>query len=107
MQKCVQDELNLLQKIIVKTVPVDKIYLFGAFADGKYHDDEDINLCVLIPDYVNMREIDVIRQIRQAIRDQKTMPVELVVSKKNVFNMRKLLPGIEQQISQEGKVLYG
>lgn len=107
MNKQIQDELNVLKDIIVKTLPVEKIYLFGSYSDGKSHADSDINLCVLIPDYLNIREIDAIKQIRKAIRDKKTMPVEVIVSKKNMFNMRKLTPGIEQQIAQEGKVLYG
>jgi predicted nucleotidyltransferase len=34
MDKAVQDEIDKLTRIIVDTVPVEKIYLFGSYAYG-------------------------------------------------------------------------
>lgn len=45
--------------------------------------------------------------INKAIRDKKTIPVDVIVRKKNKFNQRKYIPSIERQIAQEGMVLYG
>jgi len=47
------------------------------------------------------------RLIRKAIRDKKTMPVDIVVSKENKFNQRKSSITIERQIEQDGILLYG
>ena len=53
------------------------------------------------------RKIDAIRLIRKAIRGQKTIPVDLLVSKKHKLDQGKMAPTIERQTVQEGIVLYG
>jgi len=107
MEKRIQNELNIIRDIIIKTVPVEKIFLFGSYADGKPHADSDLDLYVVISDNVNIREIDAMRLIRKAIRDIKTMPVDIIVGKKDKFNQLKLTPSIERQIVREGMTLYG
>jgi hypothetical protein len=42
-----------------------------------------------------------------SIREIKTRPVDILVCKKNNFNVRKNIPSLESQIAQEGRVLYG
>lgn len=107
MEKRIQDELNILKDIILETVPVEQIFLFGSYAGGTPHVDSDLDLYVVMSDNVNIREIDVMRLIRKAIRDRKTMSVDVIVGKKDKFNQLKSIPGIERQIMREGMVLYG
>jgi predicted nucleotidyltransferase len=107
MEKRIQDELNILKDIIVETVPVEQIFLFGSYANGTPHVDSDLDLFVVMPENADIREIDAMRLIHKAIRDKKTMPVDVIVSKKDKFNQRKSTPTIERQIAQEGVVLYG
>jgi predicted nucleotidyltransferase len=42
MEKRIQDELNILKDIIVNTVPVEQIFLFGSYANGTPHADSDL-----------------------------------------------------------------
>ena len=107
MEKRIQDELNILKDIIVETIPVEQIFLFGSYASGRPNTDSDLDIYVVMSEKANIREIDAMRLIRKAIRDKKTMPVDVVVSKENKFNRCKSAPTIEQQIVQEGIVLYG
>ena len=107
MEKRIQDELNILIGIIVDTVPVEQIFLFGSFAGGTPSVDSDLDIYVVIPEETDIREIDAMKLIRKAIRSIKTMPVDVIVSKENKFNQRKSVPSIERQIVQEGIVLYG
>jgi predicted nucleotidyltransferase len=107
MEKRIQDELNILKDIIIDTVPVEQIFLFGSYADGTPHAESDLDLYVVISDNVNIREIDAMRLIHKAIRDKKTMPVDVMVGKKDKFNQLKSTPSIERQIAMEGMVLYG
>lgn len=107
MEKRIRDELNILTDIIVNTVPVEQIFLFGSYANGMPHADSDLDIYVVMAENANIREIDAMRLIHKAIRDKKTMPVDVVVSKKDKFNRRKSTPTIERQIAQEGMVLYG
>src|SRR5690554_1116859 len=107
MEKRIQDELTTLVDIIVNTVPVEQIYLFGSYASGTPHNDSDLDIFVVMPEDSDIREIDAMKIIHKAIRDKKTMPVDVIVSKKDRFNQRKTAPTIERQIAQEGMVLYG
>ena len=107
MEKRVRDELNNLKDIIIKTIPVGKIFLFGSYAGGKPNIDSDLDIYVVMSDNAKIKEIDAMRLIRKAIRDKKTMPVDIVVSKENKFNQRKSSITIERQIEQDGILLYG
>ncbi|MBM7583327.1 putative nucleotidyltransferase [Caldicoprobacter guelmensis] len=107
MEKRIHDELNILKDIIINTVPVEQIFLFGSYANGVPHEDSDLDIYVVMPEDAKIREIDAMRLIYRAIRDKKTMPVDIIVSKKNKFDERKSTPSIERQIAREGVVLYG
>lgn len=107
LKKRIQDELNALKDIIIDTVPVEQIILFGSYANGRPHTDSDLDIYVVISENADVRELDVMKLIYRAIRDKKTMPVDVVVSKENKFNKRKSAPTLERQIVQEGVVLYG
>lgn len=107
MEKKIQDELKMLIDIIIANVPVEQIFLFGSYAYGTPHADSDLDIFVVIKEDADIREIDAMKLIYKVIRDKKTMPVDIIVSKKNKFNQRKYTPSIERHIAQEGMVLYG
>ena len=107
MEKRIRNELNILKDIILKTIPVRRMFLFGSHAGGKPRIDSDLDIYIIMPDYAKIREIDAMRLIRKAIRDKKTMPVDIVVSKEGSFNKRKSLITIERQIEKDGILLYG
>jgi predicted nucleotidyltransferase len=107
MEKRIRDELNTIKDIIIKTIPVGRIFLFGSYADGKPNIDSDLDIYVVMSDNAKIKEIDAMRLIRKAIRDKKTMPVDIVVSRENKFNQRKSSITIERQIEQDGILLYG
>lgn len=86
---------------------MEQIFLFGSYVYGEQHTDSDLDIYVVMDENTKIREIDAIRLIRKAIRDKKTMPVDVVVRKKNKFNQLKYTPSIERQIAQEGVMLYG
>lgn len=105
MERKIQDELDTLKGIIIDTIPVEQMFLFGSYANGTLHADSDLDIYVVMSEDSDIREIDAIRLIHRAIRNSKTMSVDVVVSKQNKFNQRKAEPTIERQIVQEGIVL--
>jgi predicted nucleotidyltransferase len=107
VEQRIRDELNILRDTIVKSVPVERIYLFGSYASGTPHPDSDLDLYVIMPEDAGIREIDAMKIIRRAIRDKKTVPVDVVVGKRRRFDLRMAAPTIERQIASEGVVLYG
>ncbi|GAB6391060.1 MAG: nucleotidyltransferase domain-containing protein [Treponematales bacterium] len=107
MGAAVQTELATLKEVILNTVPVERIILFGSYAYGTPRKDSDLDLYVVLKDGVEMREIDAMLIIGRAISRKKTMPVDVLVAKSAYWAERKTLPTIERKIAREGKVLYG
>ncbi|GHV45059.1 hypothetical protein AGMMS49546_30080 [Spirochaetia bacterium] len=107
MQAAVQAELNMLKDIIVKTVPVEQILLFGSYAYGTPHKDSDLDLYVVLKDDAGIRDIDASIEIYGAISEKKTMPVDIVVTKQHRYLARKNSATIEHEIADKGIVLYG
>jgi predicted nucleotidyltransferase len=107
MEAAVQAELDMLKDIIVQTVPVEQIILFGSYAYGTPHKDSDLDLYVVLKDDFQMRNIDASLEIYHAIGRKKTMPVDIVVNKSSAFLHRKNNPTLEREIASEGIVLYG
>jgi predicted nucleotidyltransferase len=106
MDQQVRQELSILTDIITKTVPVEQIYLFGSYANGTPRKDSDLDLYVVAKDSVTDC-VEASVAIRKAIRDKKTMPVDIVVDRQSTFQRRKTAPTIERVIAREGLVLYG
>lgn len=107
MKKRIRDELDTLKDVIIKTIPVGKIFLFGSYANGKPNADSDLDIYVVMSDKSKIKEIDAMKLIRRAIRDKKTMPVDIMVGKEKKFNRRKSSITIEHQIEQDGILIYG
>lgn len=63
MEKRILDELNTLKDIIVNTVPVEQIILFGSYANGTPHADSDLDIYVVMSENANIREIDAMKLI--------------------------------------------
>jgi len=100
-------ELDILKDIIVDTVPVEQIYLFGSYANGIPHKDSDLDLYVVLNDNIQMRLIDAVTKIRLAIGRKKTMPVDIIANTFSRYNERAQGPTIERTISREGIKIYG
>jgi len=106
MNSSVQAELDKLKEIIVKTLPVEQIYLFGSYAYGNPHKDSDLDLFVILKDEVLLRDIDAAIMIRQALSEHQTMAIDLIVIKKSHYLERKTAPTLERKIAREGILLY-
>jgi len=96
-----------LKEIIVNTVPVERIYLFGSYANGIPHKDSDLDLYVVLNDDVQMRLIDAVAKIRLAIARKKTMPVDIIANTLSRYNEREKGPTLERTLSREGVKIYG
>jgi predicted nucleotidyltransferase len=103
----IKPELDMLTKIIVDTVPVEQIYLFGSYAYGTPHKDSDFDLYVVLKDDAPMRELDAMDAMDLAIGFKRTKPLDILALKLNRFLDRKTGPTMERTIAREGIKLYG
>jgi uncharacterized protein len=106
MDKVIQLELDIIKTIILNTVPVNEIYLFGSYAYGEPNRDSDFDIYVVIPDD-SMRPLKAMQKIRFALYSEVKRPVDIIVGEQSRFEQRKLLPTIERKIAREGVILYG
>ena len=103
----VKPELDAITKIIVDTVPVEAIYLFGSYANGTPHKDSGFDLYIVFSDEMPMRELDAIHLIRKAIIPVRKKPLDLIGLKQDRFCYRKMYATLERKIDREGIRLYG
>jgi predicted nucleotidyltransferase len=106
MDKAVRDEIDKLTRIMVNTVPVEKIYLFGSYAYGTPHKDSDLDFYVVLKQGVQMRPIETGVKIRTAICGTVTMPVDILSHPREIFYERARQPSLERTIVQKGILLY-
>jgi predicted nucleotidyltransferase len=107
MDEKVKKELDMLKEVIVKTLPVEKIFLFGSFAYGTPHKDSDLDIFIVLKEGVEMNELDAAVKVRVEIGDKQMMPLDILVSRHSSYHRRKTHPTIERKITREGVVLYG
>jgi len=107
MNSAVQTELDKLTELIVNTIPVEQIYLFGSYAYGTPHKDSDLDLYVVLKDEVQMRDLDAGLQIRFAIDRKKSMSVDIVAKKKTDFLNRLDDFTLERKVTRDGIRIYG
>ena len=107
METVIQNELDKLKELIINTLPVEQIYLFGSYAHGTPHKDSDLDLFVVLKDEVQLRDMDAAIKIRQAICEHQTMPLDLLVMKNSRYLERKTAPTLERKVAREGILIYG
>ena len=66
-QAALTQEIDALVNIMVETVPVEMVYLFGSYAYGTPRDDSDLDLYVVFRDDMEMRELDALVTARVAM----------------------------------------
>jgi len=103
----IRQNLDEISQIIVKTVPVEAIYLFGSYAYGTPNKNSDLDLYIIFKDEMPLREIDAIIAIRMAIDSVQNMPIDIIGIKQARFHARKLYATLEKKVDMEGIKLYG
>lgn len=106
MSQDLQREVMALVNQINEVALVDRIYLFGSFAYGEPNEDSDLDLCIITENH-DIRKRDLIRTIRRSISDVATMPVDILVYKKDDFHRRaNLETTLEYKIKNEGVKVF-
>ncbi|MEG2097377.1 MAG: nucleotidyltransferase domain-containing protein [Pseudoflavonifractor sp.] len=106
MDQVIQNELDTITGIIVNTLTVEQIYLFGSFAYGTATENSDFDLFVVIPDG-SMRPLTAMQEIGYAIFGLTRRPVDVLVGTRSSFDTRKQQPTLERTIDKKGVLLYG
>jgi predicted nucleotidyltransferase len=107
MDQAVADQIAMLKDLILETIPVEQIYLFGSYAYGVPADDSDLDMYVIMKDDAPLPEIEAEQRIAQAFIGRKTMPADILVSKKSRCQRRLTAPTLEREVATKGMIIYG
>ena len=102
------EKIELIRSLILKSISKDilkKIYLFGSYAYGNPTEESDIDLCVIIENNINRKEV--FMDISLSLLKNKIIEFDLLVYREEVFFNIKNLDSVENTIIKEGILLYG
>ena len=100
-------DLEAITGAIVKTVPVEEIYLFGSYAYGTPGENSDIDLYLVFKDDMQMRESEAFTKARSALFGIQLPPVDLLGQRKQKFMYRSTgFATIEKEVCARGVKLY-
>ena len=106
MDENIQKELELIKESILQIVPAEAIYLFGSYAYGTPDKDSDLDIYVVVPD--DAADVnDIYADIYGILWGKKTVPLDLIMGRSDVFNRRKNGPTMERLVSRKGLLLHG
>lgn len=107
MDQAVADQITILKDLILEIIPVEQIYLFGSYAYGTPSNDSDLDMYVIMKDDTPLPEVEAEQKIALAFIGKKTMPTDILVSKKSKFERRLTAPTLEREVAEKGMVIYG
>jgi predicted nucleotidyltransferase len=103
-----KEKIDPIRSLILQSVNKEilkKIYLFGSYAYGNPTEESDIDLCVIIENNINRK--DVFMDISLTLLKNKIIEFDLLVYREEVFYNIKNLDSVENTIIKEGILLYG
>ncbi|MDR0935826.1 MAG: nucleotidyltransferase domain-containing protein [Oscillospiraceae bacterium] len=104
----IQEKLNIIKESVLSVVPdTEAIYLFGSYAYGTPHKDSDLDICVIVPDSVEARELDLEVDIDMAYGYKLHCPTDTLVKKASIFANRQLRQTMDKTIANRGVRFYG
>ena len=100
------DEITKIMDIIVKTIPIEKLYLFGSYAYGMPEADSDYDFYAVIPNG-SMRPLDAMYEVGIATGRMKRKPMDFIAGTREIFERRsRQFATLEHEIARKGVVLY-
>jgi predicted nucleotidyltransferase len=101
----ITDEITKIRDIIINTVPVERIYLFGSYAYGTPSENSDYDFYVIIPDGI-IRPLDAVGNIYMAMRGMKRKSADILAGTTETFERRSKQLTLERTIAETGVILY-
>ena len=100
-----QELLGIIEAI-TSAVPVERIYLFGSYANGTPTTDSDYDIFLLIPDD-GIKPLEAMRKARfSLIPLNRKIPIDILADYISRFEQRSKLNTLERIIANEGVILY-
>ena len=100
----ITNEILTIQYKIINAVPVEKLYLFGSYANGIPNEDSDYDFYVVISN--GLRPVEAVQSIFRSVRGMKRKPMDVLAGTVDTFEQRSKQITLERTIANEGVLLY-
>ncbi|MDR3181547.1 MAG: nucleotidyltransferase domain-containing protein [Planctomycetaceae bacterium] len=107
MNQDIESQIAAIRDIIVATVPVERIYLFGSYACGTPNADSDLDFYVVMKEETPYHEFEAESRINDAVLGHKSIPTDVLVTRKSTFDYRCSATTLEREVSRKGVLIYG
>jgi predicted nucleotidyltransferase len=101
MKPNIQKELSTIFEAVASNTKIEDIFLFGSWAYGEPKPDSDLDVYLVIPDN-DVDICDLNAEIRFALYKKLSLPLDLVIAKKSVFERRSKALTLESIIAKQG-----
>ena len=101
----ITSEIEKIKDIIVNTIPLEKLYLFGSFAYGEPNADSDYDFYMVIPNN-SIRPLEAIQKVYGAMWGVKRKPMDILAGTAEIFERRSKQLTMERTIYERGIRLY-
>ena len=98
-------ELKMIKDIILNTVEVEQIYLFGSFAYGTPNEESDFDIYVVLPDN-GERPLKAVQKINMALSRMDIRAVDIVAGTETQFIENSKAPTLERIVMRKGVRLH-
>ncbi|MCL2019505.1 MAG: nucleotidyltransferase domain-containing protein [Oscillospiraceae bacterium] len=99
------EEILKIKDSILSAVDVEKLYLFGSYANGTQNENSDYDFYMVIPNN-SIRPIDAMGDAHLSLRGFKGKPIDILAGTTEIFNRRSQGVTLERKIAREGIILY-
>jgi predicted nucleotidyltransferase len=106
MKDDIQQQLTTITQAIASNTQIEDIFLFGSWAYGEPNPDSDLDIYLVIPDS-DIDICDLNAEIRFALYKKLSLPLDLIIAKKSVFEQRSQALTLESIIAKQGVRIYG
>lgn len=104
--------LNKIIKTFIKNIPdyvrVKGVFLFGSYATGQIHDDSDLDLIIISPDFkrINfMRRLELLSHVQGAAPITRSIPMDTIGYTPEEFKNIDNISVVMRRAKKEGKFL--
>jgi predicted nucleotidyltransferase len=104
----IEEQIGIIRRAIVETVPTERIYLFGSYVTGGFSPERgsDLDFYVVLDDTYEKKPLEAMQDISYALLGKKQVPTDVLVNKSSRFNELAQVTTIEREILNSGRLIY-
>lgn len=100
------DEIDKIKNIIINTIPLERLYIFGSYAYGTQTEDSDYDIYAVIPND-SIRPLDAMYEVGMAMWGVKRKSMDFIAGTREIFERRSnQFATLEREIANKGVLLY-